>query len=1386
MNTFKPYSERAVIFALTKVFVLILMMGVLGVQSAQADPVEMLVGDIKLQADTISDLGGGQVQLSGNVKIGHILFDSYSVWLGSLSSLSVDTINQIVTEVQVGDEFGILAAPGAYLASSGTVKIDLVEARITSTSELRLPTAVKLNYIRLDGEWALDLATRSVEINARVIDEYVDLSATWPLLEFSLNLEAFGKNACLISRRRATVPIKFTDKIEIDVESEINICPQAGYYMFDLDLSLVRVDLSDWISDVKLEFSPIPLEELHLEVDFPAKQVTFRGKASIVKLSGGSRKVSGLGLEVDTVLTWDPWTLIGEANVSVGIDEKVEITARNLEINYNFTAGQFEFTEKSEFYIGNLFGVRALAYDAHFSLQPLALVGRGQIFEFEGAINPLAGTGASISMLRNISDDTFTGTFESDFSIFGFPILARDRSWSYTPAGIAFTYRSQLISAVWTEFSGIWGPSRAYGTIQSGLVVTLGPFKIPIDIGVSYTRDRIGVTINTEFLNFPITLIKRPDGSWDFSFGVLGIAGGLNYLSDRHILYSNGSWSNDVGITSLAALAFLNFGYAEGHPDVDDAVQYILSRAQPDGSIWSSSSLKTYHTSIAMLALKATHDPAYNDEIEAARNWLISSQWDEDCLWGSVEPSSWYYGGFGYGHNIRPDLSNTQWALLALNASGVPEGDQLWEKALLFVTRSQNWETNDQNWAVNDGGFIYFPGASLVGGTTSYGSMTGAGIWSLALIGLEPTESQFKAALDWVYDRYTWDFNPTTYGSWGTNALYYYYLTMAKALTMARQTYVGTSDWFFDLASELIDRQQSDGRWYNPSGSFWESNSELVTAYAVLALETRTLNPNEDLRLVIMLYSPADLHLYDAEGRHVGKNYTTGFEDLEIPGSSYDNGEPQLISVSPPVAGNYTIQLVGTSGGEYTLEIVGEHNQEVVSTTVYNGTIEPEEVQGSFLNITAIEGALTIFSSTPETLASMIVEPSSIMIESSPGTTVEAQFTVSETGGEQGIQGIHVFASDLIGSLGGIVPSASISFIPNDFNLEPGTNQVVEMSIPLESSLEPDIYSGLVTVETLNAGAKSIQLSINLPVNQSPFALAGGPYEGYEGSPVPLDASGSSDPDDNIVLYEWDLDNDGEFDDAEGITTEVTYSDNGLYVVGLRVTDEYGESDTDTADVTELNIPPTVVTGPDGSIFSGDVFEVSATFTDPGIEDTHTATIDFGEGPEPATVDQGAGSGTVIGSKQYFMPGMYTVEVCVIDDDGGQGCDSLNLEVLPVPVIIDIKPGSDPNAINCLNEKGEIAIAILTTEDFDATTVDHTTVTFEGASETHVDKKSGEPRRHVEDVDGDGDADLVFHFRYGDTALTCDAAGGTLTGETFEGIVIEGFDSVRMVADEDS
>ncbi|MCK4659238.1 MAG: hypothetical protein KAV82_06915 [Phycisphaerae bacterium] len=74
-----------------------------------------------------------------------------------------------------------------------------------------------------------------------------------------------------------------------------------------------------------------------------------------------------------------------------------------------------------------------------------------------------------------------------------------------------------------------------------------------------------------------------------------------------------------------------------------------------------------------------------------------------------------------------------------------------------------------------------------------------------------------------------------------------------------------------------------------------------------------------------------------------------------------------------------------------------------------------------------------------------------------------------------------------------------------------------------------------------------------------PTADANGPYVGWVGVPVTLDGSGSTDPDNEIILYEWDIDNDGEFDDAVGMIVQWTWNEPYVGVIGLRVTDDIGE-----------------------------------------------------------------------------------------------------------------------------------------------------------------------------------------------------------------------------------
>jgi len=111
-----------------------------------------------------------------------------------------------------------------------------------------------------------------------------------------------------------------------------------------------------------------------------------------------------------------------------------------------------------------------------------------------------------------------------------------------------------------------------------------------------------------------------------------------------------------------------------------------------------------------------------------------------------------------------------------------------------------------------------------------------------------------------------------------------------------------------------------------------------------------------------------------------------------------------------------------------------------------------------------------------------------------------------------------------------------------------------------------------------------------------------------------------------------------------------------------------------------------------------------------------------------------------------------------------------------IQVAIDIKPGADPNKIN-LGSRGVIPVAILSDANFDATTVLPMSVELAGAG---VAVRGDEPLAYGEDVDDDGDVDLVLRVEASefDPGPDFDQGYVTLTGVADDGTVIEGEDYV--------
>jgi len=196
----------------------------------------------------------------------------------------------------------------------------------------------------------------------------------------------------------------------------------------------------------------------------------------------------------------------------------------------------------------------------------------------------------------------------------------------------------------------------------------------------------------------------------------------------------------------------------------------------------------------------------------------------------------------------------------------------------------------------------------------------------------------------------------------------------------------------------------------------------------------------------------------------------------------------------------------------------------------------------------------------------------------------------------------------------------------------------------------------------------------NFSMNVCPDPTIWGPYNVAEGGAVMMYsyAEGSN------GIYNWDLDGDGSYDDASGVSTLFNASVlNGpdSRTVGLEVTSDCGltgiATGTTTTTVNIANVAPSIdsLTG-DTQGGEGETLSWTLTWSDPGTSDTHTITWDPGDGT-------GASPGGDTFTHSYADEGSYTLDVVITDSDGSASTDSLEITVAnQAPVLSDLSVGT--------------------------------------------------------------------------------------------------------------
>ena len=320
----------------------------------------------------------------------------------------------------------------------------------------------------------------------------------------------------------------------------------------------------------------------------------------------------------------------------------------------------------------------------------------------------------------------------------------------------------------------------------------------------------------------------------------------------------DGGWSTErgPGVTALVVRALAMYPkVGPEHEVVKRGAAYLERFARDDGGYYSALGLyKNYESCLVLSALAAVGKEKYNAQIEKLQQYLIDNQWDES---EDVHPDNDFYGGAGYGSHKRPDLSNTQMMVEALNDSGLPKDHPAYKKALVFIQRCQmRGESNDMPFAKDSkqGGFIY---ATANGGESkagklevdgreelrAYGSMTYSGLKSMLFANLKPNDPRVTAAVDWMRSHWSMDKNPGMPDDQALEGLYYFYHTFARAMGALKQDIIVLDDgrrmdWRIELINALDQRQLRDGNWVNEADRWMEGDANLVTAYSLIAIQT--------------------------------------------------------------------------------------------------------------------------------------------------------------------------------------------------------------------------------------------------------------------------------------------------------------------------------------------------------------------------------------------------------------------------------------------------------------------------------------------------------------------------------------------------------------------